>query len=65
MAAPRNPRATNQLHRQRSRTCPCGKVFEARRPAATYCSQRCYRAYTRYGQTHGQVEPRPVDRAFR
>lgn len=57
--------ANNHLHITRPRTCPCGQVFEARSPAATYCSQKCYRAFTRYGQTHGQVEQRPVDRAFR
>lgn len=53
------------LHDQRPRTCPCGVVFTAKAPAATYCSKKCYRAITRYGQTHGQAEPRPVDRAFR
>lgn len=37
------------LYLERPRTCPCGVVFAARVPTATYCSTRCRVAYTRYG----------------
>ena len=49
---------TNGLHIKRPRTCPCGVVFEARKPAATYCGNDCRRRFTGYGRTYGQVAPR-------
>lgn len=55
----------NGLHVTRRRTCPCGKVFEAKSPEAKYCPGECRRRFSRYGRSYGQTEQRPVDRAFR
>jgi hypothetical protein len=38
------------LYLKRPRTCPCGRVFIAASPPATYCSTPCRVGYTRrYG----------------
>lgn len=46
------------LYVKRERTCPCGQVFVARKPGATYCSNACRVAYTRYGRSYGTTYPR-------
>jgi hypothetical protein len=51
---------THGLCKARSRTCPCGVVFEARKPNARYCSLDCRLKYTRYGRSYGQHEPTPL-----
>ncbi len=40
---------THGLYVKRPRTCPCGAVFTARTPTATYCTNDCRRMYGRYG----------------
>jgi hypothetical protein len=37
------------LYLKRPRTYPCGRVFIAASPPATYCSTPCRIGYTRYG----------------
>jgi uncharacterized C2H2 Zn-finger protein len=56
---------THGLFKQRARTCQrCGTVFQARKATATYCSQACRLATSRYGRTYGSHRPR-YDGAFR
>lgn len=40
---------THGLYVKRPRTCPCGVVFTAQSPTATYCGNECRRRFTRYG----------------
>ena len=51
---------THGLYKQRPRTCPCGAVFTAKKPQATYCSNLCRVTFTRWGRTYGQHEPREL-----
>lgn len=48
---------THGLYLKRERTCPCGAVFVARKPTATYCSAACRVVHGRYGRNYGQYEP--------
>lgn len=55
MQAFRDLPITHGLYLRRSRTCPCGTVFEANKPTATYCSDQCRIRIGAYGRTsYGQ-----------
>ena len=47
-----------RLATPREHTCPCGKAFTSKNPAARYCGNACRVTYGRFGRTYGVVEPR-------
>lgn len=49
------------LYQARPRTCPCGVVFTARSPQATYCGTECRVKFGQYGRTtYGQKPERAL-----